>query len=99
LVPSCDFYALADDCQAVLDFIFDQDGWVLHELASRPGHKVRTYRSTADVSDAAALGTRDAHFQLEAYSRSSSARGSMAARSRSSIAGAKIAVGDDPQPL
>lgn len=65
-MPNCDFYALAADCRAVLDFIFEQDGWVLHELASRPNHKVRIFRSTAGVLEAHKVGTVATYFHLHA---------------------------------
>ena len=65
-MPNCDFYALAEDCRAVLDFIFEQDGWVLHELSSRPDHEVRVFRATADVCSAFSIGKTATHFQLHA---------------------------------
>jgi hypothetical protein len=65
-VPNCDFYALAEDCRTVLDFVFAQDGWVLHELASQPDCKVRVFRATDDVFGAFDIGKISTHFQLHA---------------------------------
>lgn len=61
---NCDFYALGDDCRAVLDFVFAQEGWVLYELSSRFDERVRAFRSTAEITRAFRIGRTDAHFQL-----------------------------------
>jgi hypothetical protein len=50
----------------VLDFIFEQDGWVLHELSSRGDHDVRVFRATIDVCAAFSIGRTPTHFQLHA---------------------------------
>lgn len=48
-MPNCDFYALTEDCREVLDFIFEQPGWVLHELASQNDSPVREFRSVDSI--------------------------------------------------
>src|SRR5687768_17320992 len=63
-MPNCDFYALADDCVRVLDFVFEQPGWVLHELASENDSSIRTFDSTHSVLAAFPLCERSLHFQL-----------------------------------
>ena len=63
-MPNCDFYALADDCERVLDFVFEQPGWVLHELASENDSPVRTFSSTHAILATHPLCLRPLHFQL-----------------------------------
>lgn len=65
-MPNCDFYALATDCARVLDFIFDQPGWVLHELSSEDDSPVRTFHSTRTVLTTFPLCERSLHFHLYA---------------------------------
>lgn len=65
-MPNCDFYALDDDCLAVLDFVFDQPTWKLFELASLPDQELRSFTSTAEVVAAHRVGERATYFQLHA---------------------------------
>jgi hypothetical protein len=65
-MPNCDFYAVGDDFAFILDFIFDQPGWVLVEDASRPDQPLRRFASTAEVASAFELGVTDAYLQLHA---------------------------------
>ena len=34
-MPNCDFYALREDNEEILAFVFDQPGWLLYELSSQ----------------------------------------------------------------
>lgn len=63
-MPNCDFYALDGDFALVLDFVFRQDEWELHELSSEHDHSVRVFRSTRDVLAGCALGRGLCCFQL-----------------------------------
>ena len=63
-MPNCDFYALPADCTRVLDFIFEQPGWVLHELASEVDAPIRTFSSTQAVLATYPLCERSLYFQL-----------------------------------
>jgi hypothetical protein len=63
-MPNQDFYALGSDFSQVLNFVFEQPGWVLHELASVPDHPVRIFNSTESLFKAFRLGTAEHHFQL-----------------------------------
>lgn len=63
-MPNCDFYALDDDFALVLDFVFSQDEWELHELSSEANHVVRVFRSTREVLGGCALGRGLSCFQI-----------------------------------
>ncbi len=63
-VPNLDFYALRPDAEEVLGFIFEQPGWVLHELYSVPNTDVRSFTSFHEVLDAAGQWSKPLHFQL-----------------------------------
>ncbi len=65
-MPNCDFYALAGDCEQVLDFIFAQPGWTLYELYSQWDKPVRVFSSTKSVRDSVDLCRESTHFQLYA---------------------------------
>jgi hypothetical protein len=66
LMPNCDFYAAGDDFRIVLDFVFDQPGWMLVELASMPDQPLRSFESTRAVLDAYDLEQSDALLHLYA---------------------------------
>lgn len=65
-MPNCDFYALAEDCKDILDFIFAQPGWTLYELYSQWDKPVRVFSSTESVRDTFNLCKESTHFQLYA---------------------------------
>jgi hypothetical protein len=64
LMPNCDYYALGGDFESILDFVFAQAGWELHELSSRPDQPVRVYSGTSQVRNDWVLGEAACHFQL-----------------------------------
>jgi hypothetical protein len=50
-VPNCDFYALGDDLCQVLEFVFAQPGWELHEFGRGSqgwSHRSRTGSRSAE---------------------------------------------------
>lgn len=63
-MPNCDFYALDEDFALILDFVFRQDGWELHELSSAPDHLVRVFRSTREVLEGCDVGRSSVCLQL-----------------------------------
>jgi hypothetical protein len=65
-MPNCDFYALPDDCREVLDFIFRQPGWLLHEHASAHDSTVRIFDSVESIMSAFQFGDAPLYFQLHA---------------------------------
>jgi hypothetical protein len=65
-MPNCDFYAFGDDYRAVLNFIFEQPGWLLHELASQHDSYVRIFDSTDSVMKAHPVGEKALYFLLHA---------------------------------
>jgi hypothetical protein len=56
---TCNFYAAREDMITVLDFVFEQPGASLVELASRHDLPLRRFSSTAEVESAFALGVED----------------------------------------
>lgn len=64
-MPNCDFYALAPDCEAILDFVFSNRDWRLLEAYSLPDRELRTFTSVGAVTSAFDL-TRE-HAQLKLY--------------------------------
>jgi hypothetical protein len=67
-MPTCDFYALRNDFLSILDFIFNQPGWVLVEGSSRPDQPLRRFASRSEVDLAIELGVEDAYLALHAPS-------------------------------
>jgi hypothetical protein len=67
-MPTCDFYAARDDSLTIVDFIFDQPGWVLSENSSRHDLPLRKFASPSEVTDAIELGVEDAYLALHAPS-------------------------------
>jgi hypothetical protein len=65
-MPNCDFYAHGKDFQELLGFVFDQPGWVLHELASQFNRPVVVFSSAADMFEQCGVGTQALYFQLYA---------------------------------
>lgn len=65
-MPNCDFYALEGDFELVLDFVFAQHSWELHELDTEGDRPVRVFRTTADVLACCAVGGSSCRFQLYA---------------------------------
>jgi len=65
-MPNCDFYALPDDCREVLDFIFRQPGWLLHECFSAHDSTVRIFDSVDSIMSAFHLGDERLYFDLHA---------------------------------
>ena len=65
-MPNCDFYAHGDDFREVLGFVFDQPGWVLHELSSRFDSPVVVFSSLDAVFSRCPVGQTSVHFQLYA---------------------------------
>ena len=63
-MPNCDFYAVGQDVRAILDFMFDQPGWLLIEHASRGDMPLRRFHSTEDVLTAFDLERATAHLHL-----------------------------------
>lgn len=63
-MANLDFYALPADAEEILGFIFEQPGWVLHELSSLPNAKVRSYTSLAPLLEAADSWSQALRFQL-----------------------------------
>lgn len=63
-MPNCDFYAHGEDFPQVLEFVFAQPGWVLHELGSELDRPVRVFRSADALLAASAFGSQSQHFQL-----------------------------------
>jgi hypothetical protein len=63
-MPNCDFYAAGKDFRDILDFVFEQQGWTLVELASQPDHRLRRFDSTDAVLEAYDLTTSSAFLQL-----------------------------------
>jgi hypothetical protein len=55
-MPNCDYFAIDDDFDLVLGFIFIHPDWTLWELASRPDTSTRSFRSIAEVRNAFQLG-------------------------------------------
>jgi len=51
-MPNCDFYATGDDFAPILDFIFDQPGWILIENASREDLPLRRFCSRSEIEEA-----------------------------------------------
>ena len=51
-MPNCDFYATGVDFAPILDFIFDQPGWILIESASRPDMPLRRFSSRLQIEEA-----------------------------------------------
>lgn len=65
-MPNCDFYAAGEDFRRILDFVFDQRGWTLVELASLPDEPLRRFGSSDEVLSAYDLDKSDALMQLHA---------------------------------
>jgi len=65
-MPNCDFYALARDCAAVLEFVFSNRDWRLMEAYSAPDQEVRTFTSLEEVTSAFDLTRQAAHLMLYA---------------------------------
>ena len=65
-MPNCDYYALDDDYDLVMGFVFSQAGWILWELNSQPDSLPRSFDSIASVREAFRLGDAPAYFQLHA---------------------------------
>jgi hypothetical protein len=65
-MPNCDFYALAPDCEAILDFVFSNRDWRLFEAYSRPDRELRTFTSVGAVTSALDLAREGAHLMLYA---------------------------------
>ena len=63
-MPNCDFYAVGDDFGAVLDFIFDQPGWILVESSSHPDMPLRRFSSNAAVLGAVDPNSHETLLQL-----------------------------------
>jgi hypothetical protein len=65
-MPNCDFYALAPDCAAVLEFVFSNLDWHLIEAYSEPDQKVRTFTSLEAVMSSFDCARQAAHLMLYA---------------------------------
>jgi hypothetical protein len=63
-MPNSDFYAVGVDFGAVLDFIFEQPGWILVESSSRPDMPLQRFSSTAAVLRAVDPNSHDVSFEL-----------------------------------
>ncbi len=63
-MPNCDFYAAGKDFRSILEFVFEQPGWTLVELASLPDQPLRRFDAADAVLDAYDLTTSDAPLQL-----------------------------------
>ena len=48
-MPNCDFYAAGEDIRFILEFVFEQPGWMLIENASEDDMPLRRFYSTAEV--------------------------------------------------
>jgi hypothetical protein len=65
-MPNCDFYAAGGDFRIVLDFVFEQPGWILVELASVPDQPLRRFESSQALLDAYDLEQSYAYMHLYA---------------------------------
>jgi hypothetical protein len=65
-MPNCDFYATGDDFVRILDFLFEQPGWILIESASRNDQPLRRFGSPSEVLGSVDLAIADAHLWLYA---------------------------------
>jgi hypothetical protein len=65
-MPNCDFYALALDSAAVLEFVFSNRGWQLTEAYSAPDQDICTFTSLEAVTSAFDLTRRAVHLMLHA---------------------------------
>jgi hypothetical protein len=56
-MPNLDFYALGDDFNLVLDFVFNRAGCRVFESYSAIGQDLREFKSTADLVEKLQVGT------------------------------------------
>jgi hypothetical protein len=65
-MPNCDFYALARDHEAILEFVFSNPEWRLIEAYSVPDEDLRTFTSATAVLSAFDLTHEHAQLMLYA---------------------------------
>src|SRR4051794_15095848 len=65
-MPTCDFYALAPDSEAILDFVFSNPEWRLLEAYSEPDQELRTFTSLGDVTSVFDLTRQHVQLMLHA---------------------------------
>ena len=66
-MANCDFYAVREDLEDVLQFVFEK-GWSLYELSSQPERKAREFRDLSALTEAFELGQGKAQAHLLIYS-------------------------------